>query len=75
MAEDSSLSGLTAQEAKAFHELFIQSFLIFTVVAFLAHILAWFWRPWLPGPGGYTDAAALMNDATIVAQQTLTLLS
>jgi light-harvesting complex 1 beta chain len=50
-----SLSGLTEQEAKDFHKIFITSFLIFLVVAIVAHILAWNWRPWLPGPGGYTS--------------------
>ena len=25
-------------------------------VAVVAHILAWMWRPWLPGPGGYKTA-------------------
>ncbi|MCX7320192.1 MAG: light-harvesting protein [Hyphomicrobiales bacterium] len=25
-------------------------------IAVVAHILAWMWRPWLPGPGGYKTA-------------------
>jgi len=52
---DSSLSGLSEQEAKEFHRIFMASFLIFLVVAIVAHILAWQWRPWLPGPHGYTS--------------------
>ena len=32
------------------------SFIVFTVVAFIAHFLVWLWRPWLPGPKGYCDA-------------------
>jgi light-harvesting complex 1 beta chain len=32
------------------------SFLIFMAIAVVAHILAWMWRPWLPGPGGYRSA-------------------
>jgi light-harvesting complex 1 beta chain len=48
-----SLSGLTEHEAKEFHSIFITSFIIFTVVAVIAHILVWNWRPWFPGPGGY----------------------
>jgi light-harvesting complex 1 beta chain len=32
------------------------SFLIFVAVAVVAHILAWMWRPWLPGPGGYRSS-------------------
>jgi light-harvesting complex 1 beta chain len=54
---DSSLSGLSEQEAKEFHRIFMASFLIFLVVAIIAHILAWQWRPWLPGPHGYTSMA------------------
>jgi light-harvesting complex 1 beta chain len=38
---------LTPEEAKEFHKLFIMSFLIFTAVAIVAHILVWNWRPWL----------------------------
>lgn len=48
-----SLSGLTDVEAKEFHRIFISSFAIFIVVAVIAHILAWIWRPWLPGAHGY----------------------
>jgi light-harvesting complex 1 beta chain len=54
MADDrSTLSGLTEDEAKEFHALFIKSFIAFTAVAILAHILVWSWRPWIPGPKGY----------------------
>ena len=38
---------LSPEEAKEFHKLFITSFLIFTVVAIIAHVLVWNWRPWL----------------------------
>ena len=50
-----SISGLTEQEAREFHLVFMTSFLIFVVIAIVAHILAWMWRPWLPGPNGYTE--------------------
>ena len=49
-------SGLTEGEAKEFHSIFVTSFLIFVGVAVVAHILAWLWRPWLPGPSGYTTS-------------------
>jgi light-harvesting complex 1 beta chain len=42
-----SLSGLTDQEAKEFHGIFVSSFIGFTVVAIVAHFLVWSWRPWL----------------------------
>jgi light-harvesting complex 1 beta chain len=53
-----SMSGLTEPEAKEFHTIFMTSFIIFVVIAIIAHILAWQWRPWLPGPNGY---ASLMD--------------
>lgn len=59
-----SLSGLTEQEAKEFHGIFMTSFIIFTLIAVVAHFLAWQWRPWLPGASGY---ASIVNDAKDVA--------
>jgi light-harvesting complex 1 beta chain len=58
----SSLSGLTEQEAKEFHGIFVTSFIIFTVIAVIAHFLVWSWRPWLPGPKGYSS---LFNEVTV----------
>lgn len=51
-----SLSGLTEPEAKEFHRIFMTSFIVFVVIAIVAHFLAWQWRPWLPGPEGYTTS-------------------
>ncbi len=48
-----SLSGLTEAEAKEFHGIFVKSFIIFTVIAIIAHFLVWQWRPWFPGVDGY----------------------
>ena len=42
-----SLSGLTDQESKEFHGIFVTSFIVFTVIAIVAHFLVWNWRPWL----------------------------
>ncbi len=50
---DTSTSGLTEMEAKEFHGLFVQGFVGFTVVAIIAHVLVWSWRPWLPSVKGY----------------------
>ena len=49
MAEEKrgSLSGLSENEAKGFHGIFVTSFLGFTVIASIAHFLVWQWRPWL----------------------------
>ena len=62
-----SLSGLTEQEAKEFHGIFMTSFIIFTLIAIVAHFLAWQWRPWLPGPGGYATSLNDAKDALMAA--------
>lgn len=49
-----SLSGLTASEAQEFHKIFVTSFIGFTIIAVIAHVLVWSWRPWIPGPDGYS---------------------
>jgi len=54
---DVSLSGLTESEAREFHSIFMTRFIIFLVIAIIAHILAWMWRPWLPPIGGYKTGA------------------
>jgi light-harvesting complex 1 beta chain len=46
-------SGLSEDEARGFHGVFITSFLIFTAIAIVAHWLVWQWRPWIPGTEGY----------------------
>lgn len=51
--QNQSISGLSEQEAKEFHKIFVISFIVFVAIAVIAHILAWQWRPWLPGPEGY----------------------
>lgn len=38
---------LTPEEAKEFHKLFITSFAVFTLIAIVAHVLVWMWRPWI----------------------------
>jgi light-harvesting complex 1 beta chain len=56
MAEEKSLSGLTDEEAREFHQIFTSSFVAFIVVAIVAHILAWSWRPFWPGPQGWVQS-------------------
>jgi light-harvesting complex 1 beta chain len=53
--ERDSLTGLTEAEAKEFHRIFMGSFLLFTIIAVVAHILVWMWRPWFPGVNGYAE--------------------
>ncbi|RYH07900.1 MAG: light-harvesting protein [Alphaproteobacteria bacterium] len=69
---DLNSSGLSDQEAKEFHKVFMTSFLVFVGVAVFAHILAWIWRPWLPGPNGY---ASLESGTTAAAHAVLSMLS
>ena len=61
-----TLTGLTEGEAKEFHSIFMSSFIAFTVIALIAHILAWMWRPWLPSAEGlrrgrYRDAVSRVH--------------
>jgi light-harvesting complex 1 beta chain len=48
MADDNrGLSGLSEGEAAEFHKIFVRSFIAFTAIAIVAHVLVWAWRPWL----------------------------
>ncbi|MBX9745313.1 light-harvesting antenna LH1, beta subunit [Terricaulis sp.] len=66
-ARTGSLSGLTEAEAKEFHRVFMGSFILFTLIAIVAHILVWMWRPWLPGPGGYAELQDGIQMASLTA--------
>ncbi len=59
---------MTPEEAKEFHKIFVSSFIGFTIIAIIAHVLVWMWRPWLPSVDGY----AMLNDAVQVASATIT---
>jgi light-harvesting complex 1 beta chain len=59
---DESVSGLTPTEAREFHRIFITSFIVFLVIALIAHYLAWEWRPW---GGHYTTS--MLDGASHVA--------
>lgn len=61
-SQGGSMSGLTENEAKEFHKIFLSSFIGFTLIAIIAHFLVWSWRPWLPGTDGYS--AVIMDGAT-----------
>jgi light-harvesting complex 1 beta chain len=62
-----SLSGLTELEAKEFHKIFLMSFVGFTIIAIIAHILVWSWRPWIPGPNGYSTSMLLSHASYAMA--------
>ncbi len=61
---------LTPEEAKEFHKIFVTSFIGFTIIAIIAHVLVYSWRPWLPPIEGY----AMINDGLQVASITLSTL-
>jgi light-harvesting complex 1 beta chain len=69
---DGSWSGLSDQEAQEFHTYYLQGMFLFVAIAVVAHMLVWFWRPWIPGPKGY---AFLMDGATTVASSVMTMIS
>jgi light-harvesting complex 1 beta chain len=48
--------------------MFVTSFVIFTIIAIVAHILVYSWRPWLPSVDGY----AMLNDSVSLATATIT---
>ena len=64
------MSGLTEREAKEFHGIFITSFIIFTVVAIVAHFLVWQWKPWFVQGGAKT---AMIDGVHVAMQHVATL--
>jgi light-harvesting complex 1 beta chain len=63
---NASWTGLSDQEAEEFHRYYLQGLYLFVAVAIVAHILVWFWRPWIPGPAGY-KASALETLTTVAS--------
>ena len=47
MAENQSLSGLSEEEAREFHGLFMSGLAAFFIAVIVAHVLVWGYRPWL----------------------------
>ncbi len=54
-----TLSGMSEGEAQEFHKYYLQGMYLFVAIAVVAHILVWFWRPWIPGPDGYASLDAV----------------
>jgi len=65
-----SLTGLTPEAAKEFHKIFLVSFILFTIIAIVAHVLVWNWRPWLPGEAGYTEIQSAVQMAAALITPT-----
>ena len=64
-----SLSGLTDDEARDFHRVFMSSFIAFTIIAIVAHFLVWQWRPWIPGTAGYPVASAQVSAPAVATNR------
>ena len=47
-----SLQQVLKSDSKAFLGIFVASFVVFLVIALIAQMLAWQWRPWFPGAEG-----------------------
>jgi len=58
---------LTPEEAKAFHNLFVMSMGFFVLIAVVAHVLVWSWRPWLGEPMPMRAAAQSAAATQVVA--------
>jgi light-harvesting complex 1 beta chain len=71
--KNASWTGLSDQEAEEFHRYYLQGFYLFVAVAIVAHILVWFWRPWIPPAGGYKTSA--LETLTTVAHSVLPFVS
>ena len=48
MAEPAGLSftGLTDEQAQEIHSVYLSGFYLFTIVAVVAHLAVFLWRPW-----------------------------
>ena len=52
---DMSTSGLTPDEAREFHDYYSKGLISFVIVAVIAHLLTWIWRPWFKGSTASAD--------------------
>ncbi len=55
MADNGYFGGISDEEAQEFMSYYLLGTIVFVVVAIIAHFLVWQWRPWIPGPEGYTS--------------------
>ena len=44
---DLSFTGLTDDQAQELHSVYMSGLTLFTIVAVVAHIAVYIWRPWL----------------------------
>ena len=58
-----STSGLTPDEAREFHDYYTKGLVSFVIVAVIAHLLTWIWRPWFMS-SKQASADFMQNSAT-----------
>jgi light-harvesting complex 1 beta chain len=44
--KDLSFTGLTDQQAQELHSVYMSGLTVFTIVAVVAHLAVFIWRPW-----------------------------
>lgn len=52
--EKKNLTGISDSQAQEIQKFTLMGFWVFTGIAVAAHVLTWMWRPWIPGPNGYS---------------------
>jgi light-harvesting complex 1 beta chain len=43
---DLSFTGLTDEQAQELHSVYMSGLMIFSIIAIVAHVLVFIWRPW-----------------------------
>lgn len=64
MSDRESMSGLTPDEAREFHDFYMKGLVLFTAVAIVAHFMVWIWRPWLSSENMASASDLLQNSTT-----------
>ncbi len=58
------MTGLSENEAREYHRLFMVSFIAYTIIAIIAHFLVWSWQPWFQ-TAGVTDQIGVMTTSVL----------
>lgn len=61
------LGNVSDAEAKEFHNAFMSGFYIWLLVAIVAHILVWMWKPWLTVDAKRASLESLVTLSNLLA--------
>jgi light-harvesting complex 1 beta chain len=61
------LGNVSDAEAKEFHNAFMSGFYIWLLVAIVAHVLVWMWKPWLTVEGKRAALETITTISTLLA--------